>query len=130
MANPSDVNAEAGIREKNTVYYEGRVRTMPGFMKSLQMLYSSDDVQRVTYVDTQELPVVSVDVHGMKCWQAEQFINNIINLFRNPLRLIVIHGYNHGTAILDMVRNKLQNNRISARYEDMYNRGITYLAIA
>ena len=23
MANPSDVNAEAGIREKNTVYYEG-----------------------------------------------------------------------------------------------------------
>jgi len=42
----------------------------------------------------------------------------------------VIHGYNHGTAIKDMVRNHLDNKRIMDRAADQFNLGITYLAIA
>lgn len=100
-------------------------------VEKIRYLFPGEDAGRICISETSagSLTIV-MDAHGMKCWQAERSINNLINLVRRPFRLTVIHGYNHGTAILDMVRNKLQNNRISARYEDMYNRGITYLAIA
>lgn len=94
-------------------------------------IYPCDEVTRIQVLQKNngDLSVV-VDVHGMKCWQAERFINNLINIARCPFVMTVIHGYNHGTAILEMVRTKLSNRHIVNRYTDNYNRGITYLAIA
>lgn len=95
------------------------------------VIYPFDEVTRiqVSKKSDGEISVV-VDVHGMKCWQAERFINNLINIARCSFVMTVIHGYNHGTAILEMVRTKLSNCHIVSRYEDNHNRGITYLAIA
>ena len=103
---------------------------MPSMMEGMRSLYPVKDVRRLTYAQSSGGDTVLVDVHGMKCWQAKQFINNIINLSNRPFRLTVIHGYNHGTAIMDMVRNRLDNKRIMERAADQFNLGITYLAIA
>ncbi len=94
-------------------------------------IYPGDEVTRIqiSQKNNGELSVV-VDVHGMKCRQAERFINNLINIARCQFVMTVIHGYNHGTAILEMVRNELNNRHIVNRYTDNYNRGVTYLAIA
>ena len=103
---------------------------MPSLMEGMRSLYPVEDVRRLTYAQSPDADAVSVDVHGMKCWQAKQFINNIINLSNRPFHLTVIHGYNHGTAIKDMVRNHLDNKRIMDRAADQFNLGITYLDIA
>ena len=103
---------------------------MLSLMEGVRRLYPAEDFRRLTYVQSSGEDVVSVDVHGMKCWQAKQFINNIINLSNRPFHLTVIHGYNHGTAIKDMVRNHLDNKRIMDRAADQFNLGITYLDIA
>lgn len=99
-------------------------------MESLSVLYPVDDIHRLSFIHSADRPVLLVDVHGMKCRQAEQFINNIINLAHGSFTMTVIHGYNHGTAISDMVRNKLANSHIAKRSPDKYNQGITYLMIA
>ena len=103
---------------------------MPSLIEGMRRLYPVEDVRRLAYTQSPGGDVVSVDVHGMKCWQAKQFINKIINLSNHPFHLTVIHGYNHGTAIKDMVRNHLDNKRIMDRAADQFNLGITYLAIA
>ena len=94
-------------------------------------IYYGDEGTRIqiSQKNNGELSVV-VDVHGMKCRQAERFINNLINIARCQFVMTVIHGYNHGTTILEMVRNELNNRHIVNRYTDNYNRGVTYLAIA
>lgn len=99
--------------------------------EKFEVIYPGDEVTRIQIFQKSngELSVV-VDVHGMKCRQAERFINNLINIARCRFVMTVIHGYNHGTAILEMVRNELDNRHIVNRYTDNYNRGVTYLAIA
>lgn len=71
-----------------------------------------------------------VDVHGMKCPQAKRFINNIINVVRIVFRLIIIHGYNHGTAIKEMLAQNFSNNHIYEQFPDPRNQGVTHMLIA
>ena len=64
---------------------------MPSLIEGMRRLYPVEDVRRLAYTQSPGGDVVSVDVHGMKCWQAKQFINNIINLSNRPFHLTVIH---------------------------------------
>jgi DNA-nicking Smr family endonuclease len=97
----------------------------------LGMIFSQDDISRITVKDEAEKNLmVTVDVHGMKCSQAKRFINNIINTIRTAFKLIIIHGYNHGTAIKDMLAANFTNSHIVDQYQDSYNKGITYMVLA
>ena len=101
------------------------------FSEKVAFLFPGDELQRVSISESPSGDLaVSLDVHGMKCWQAKRSITNLINIARRPFTLTVIHGYNHGTAIQDMVRRKLTNDHIRGCHTDNYNQGITYLAIA
>ena len=97
----------------------------------LRMVLTNDELDRITVKERESGKIrITADVHGMKCYEARRFINNIINIVRIAFQLVIIHGYNHGTAILDMVRNDLASSHIKSRYADNYNPGVTYLAIA
>ena len=99
--------------------------------EKIQMIFRKEQVERIKVLETDPDAIyVVVDVHGMKCCQAKQFINNLINLARCKCVLTVIHGYKHGDAILNMVRNDLENKHITKKYLNNYNMGVTYLAIA
>lgn len=97
----------------------------------LKMVLSTQEINRLKITETSDgLLRITADVHGMTCHEARRFINNIINLVRVAFRLIIIHGYNHGTAIKDMLAWNFNNTHITERHPDPWNQGVTYMSIA
>ncbi len=99
--------------------------------RRLHLIMSDDEFNRLTITEFDDGSVqVIVDVHGMKCYQARRFINNIINIAHCELQLVVIHGYNHGTAIKDMLAFDFNNSHVSEQHLDANNQGVTHMLIA
>lgn len=96
----------------------------------LSTIFTSDEMARLSIneVSDSELRIIA-DVHGMKCKSAKRFINNIINVVRRCFVLVVIHGFNHGTAIKDMLADGFANSHIQGKYQDISNLGVTYLRL-
>lgn len=96
----------------------------------LNMIFTNEEISRITVKENDSDKVnVVVDVHGMKCSQAKRFINNIINTIHSKFNLIVIHGYNHGTAIKDMLAESFINSHIVDKFLDPNNQGVTHMLI-
>ena len=95
----------------------------------LKTIFTTEEISRIHISENLTGISVVVDVHGLKCRQARRFVNNLINIARCPFIMTVIHGYNHGTAILEMIRGNLENRHIVHRFPDPYNRGVTHLTI-
>ncbi len=106
---------------------------MSSVMDTIHTLYSGDDLHRFTYSSITGHTKVLVDIHGMTCCAAKRYINNIINivstLSQNTCHMTIIHGYNHGTVLQQMVRNALVNKHITERIIDDKNPGITHYII-
>lgn len=102
---------------------------LDSIQRRLKMVLTDTDMRRLSITNSGSLSI-TVDVHGMHCNQARRFINNIINIVQSAFQLIVIHGYNHGTAIKDMLSNSFSNTHITDQYVDFYNPGITHMQIA
>lgn len=98
-------------------------------LTKLSFILSKNDMDRISLISKDEMRII-VDVHGMKCLQAKKIINNIINVVRIVFRLIIIHGYNHGTAIKDMLSQNFCNAHVSEKPLDPYNQGVTHMLIA
>ena len=94
----------------------------------LRTVLTNNEIDRIS---VQENPLgkvrITADVHGMKCYEARRFINNIINIVRIAFQLIIIHGYNHGTAIKEMLAQNFRNTHIYEQFPDPSNQGITHL---
>ncbi|HUM85228.1 MAG TPA: hypothetical protein PLN48_15935 [Lachnospiraceae bacterium] len=94
----------------------------------LKMILTTEELNRLNIREAPgSEPRIIADVHGMKCSEARRFINNIVH---STFQLIVIHGYNHGTAIKDMLATSFSNNHIADQYPDPFNRGVTHMKIA
>ncbi len=98
-------------------------------LTKLNSFLSKNDMDRISLNSKDEICMI-VDVHGMKCSQAKRFINNIINVVRIVFRLIIIHGYNHGTAIKEMLAQNFSNNHIYEQFPDPRNQSVTHMLIA
>ncbi len=97
----------------------------------LRMILTIDELDRINISqDLNNEITIIVDVHGMTCIKARKLINNIINVIQVAFQLIIIHGYNHGTAIKDMLANNFSNSHIRTKYTDSYNYGVTHMLIA
>lgn len=97
----------------------------------LRIVFTDEEISRLTISEFDERRIrIVADVHDMKCNQARRFINNIINTVRVAFQLIVIHGYNHGTAIKDMLAQNFSNTHITEKLADPYNQGVTHMLIA
>ena len=96
---------------------------------SLSSILSENVMSRISLKSKDGICMI-VDVHGMKCFQSKRFINNIINVVRIFFQLIIIHGYNHGTAIKDMLAQNFSNTHITEKHPDPYNQCITHMLIA
>ena len=72
-----------------------------------------------------------IDVHGLKVYEAKSLIKNIGALMKVGDSLVVIHGYNHGTAIKDMlVTEEHLFKRAYAVIENYTNRGRTNISFS
>lgn len=96
----------------------------------LSIIFTTDELNRLTFNQDHNGVEIIADVHGMKCFQAKRFINNILNMNNHKIKLTVIHGYNHGTAIKDMISTGLDNNHIIHTYNDKKNIGRTFIIAA
>lgn len=100
------------------------------FRNKLQMIFAGDELRRISVRDDFAGNVLIIaDVHGMSLSKARRFINNIINVIQTAFKLLVIHGYVHGTAIKEMLTNEFHNGHVSAKYPSQVNKGVTYLVI-
>lgn len=75
-------------------------------------------------------PSITIDAHGQTVREARRMILNIINITRHPMQLDVIHGFNHGTAIRDMLAKESFGGRLEERFSPVYNPGETIMRIA
>lgn len=96
-------------------------------MMMFKMVFRGEDLQRINVINNRE---IEVDLHGLGTKASLIFINNIINLNRNQCELNVIHGFNHGTALKDMINGRLHNRRITNIKPVVGNPGVTVLECA
>lgn len=74
--------------------------------------------------------VLTVDLHNMKAWDAWSFLDRFIAFAPKEVgEIIVIHGYNNGKVLMNMVRKEYKNNRISKKKTD-WNAGRTSLILS
>lgn len=95
-------------------------------LKRLNMVLPQKDLARITI--EKDTDAVLVDLHNMGTKDAKILLNNIINLNRNGCVIKVIHGYNHGIALKDMINGRFNNPRINTKEEHEKNKGMTILS--
>ena len=94
----------------------------------LSMIFCKDDLERIIVHPDKEK--IMVDLHGKTRKEAKKFLNNIINVIRHPFTLEVIHGYNNGTVLKEMISKEEINSRIVSKVVPFYNVGETILSVA
>lgn len=97
----------------------------------LKMILTQKELDRINVSEIGNRKIrITADVHGMKCYEARRFINNIINIVRMTFQLVIIHGYNHGIAIKEMLAQNFSNNHVFEQFPKPRNQGITHMLIA
>lgn len=97
--------------------------------KKLKMLLSKEDIARMKFKNKKNR--IIIDLHGMHCREAKRLINNIICIYtyeNTKVKLDLIHGYNHGTRLKDMINKEINHNKIE-KVEAKNNPGKTYILV-
>ena len=76
-----------------------------------EMIFAEPMIERISLLTSLsgEVEKIIVDVHGLTCQEAKQFIRNIVNVTKGICIVKVIHGYKHGTKIKEMLRKRFMN---------------------
>lgn len=70
--------------------------------------------------------VVRVDIHSMEKAAAKRKLENLLRITPKDVgEIVVVHGYNSGTVLRDMVRCELKHSRILDKMPSVVNPGIT-----
>ena len=96
-------------------------------LQRFKMILSEKEFNRI---EEQDEGTYVIDVHEFRRDETKRMINNIINLSTHPCTITVIHGYNRGTVLLEMIRKDLHNPKIVNITSAVYNPGKTFLEIA
>lgn len=96
----------------------------------VEFILPVNERNRVTYQkNTNGQTEIVLDLHGLSCREARHMIINLLNILRQKVHIILIHGYNHGTAIKEMLPT-IRNEHIASIQPDSYNAGRTHLLTA
>lgn len=93
----------------------------------MKMIFTKEEIARITEKIQGDVHMLTVDVHGLKVKEAKRFLNNLIAVNSEAYDIRVIHGYNHGTAIKEMVRTELESTRLLEKKSVRHNPGQTIL---
>lgn len=93
------------------------------------MVLTEGEKNRIRIINENENIQIIVDVHGLKTHEAKRLINNLVVMLRGSFELKIIHGYNHGTSIKEMIWNEFKNKKVVNKLADKSNLGVTYLAV-
>jgi len=74
--------------------------------------------------------IMDIDIHGMTKYQAKICIDTQLKKAKQSLyRIRIIHGYQNGTELRDMIRKDYKNHHKVIRIEVGMNQGITDLIL-
>ena len=73
--------------------------------------------------------VVELDLHGKNTYQAKIAVDAALRRASGVYRIRLIHGYNAGTAIRDMIMDSYAGHPRILRVETGSNKGITDLVL-
>lgn len=74
--------------------------------------------------------MLEIDVHQMNRLQAKNYINAQLKKVPKDIYVLrVVHGYNSGTKLRDMIRKEYKNNPKVIRMELSMNPGVTDLIL-
>ena len=93
----------------------------------MEMIFTREEIQRITEDIRNNVHTLTVDVHGLRVKEAKRLLNNLMSINREGYNICVIHGYNHGTAIKEMIHGKLNNPRMEEKKGGKGNYGRTVL---
>ena len=99
-------------------------------MESMTFILAGDNLKRIMIEDENDEAVITLDLHGMDCRTARRVVKSIIAMYRFSFDLVLIHGYNHGTVLKNMLNNSFDNERIISKSTPVYNPGVTRFRIA
>ena len=90
----------------------------------MNMILNPDDFERISFCNPD---YIKLDVHGLSVRSAIHLIKNISCLWNKPFDCEVIHGYNHGTKILQALRSERVCKRNYNTLTNPANAGVTIL---
>lgn len=95
-----------------------------------EQIFTKEELLRIN--QSSDGSLITVDVHGMSRAKAMRFVKNLIALnFRSHnFNLEVIHGYNHGTLIMEALRESEISPRVNGISTLIWNPGVTVLSVA
>lgn len=91
-------------------------------------IFIQEEMGRIN-IRTGEQDIVTVDLHGLKCANAKRLIKNIIALHTNAFVLEIIHGYNRGTRLKEMIMDNIFSDRVKEKIGNPTNNGMTTLIV-
>ena len=98
----------------------------------LLFLYNKEYIeQRVTMsVLPTDMDQYTVELHELKCKEAHKLVSHIIILNNSTCALRLIHGYNRGTAIKEMLWSDIRRDyNIENMYTEPGNPGVTIMLL-
>ena len=119
------------IRYKPHIFRKGTKKmSKTQILSRMSFILAGDNLKRVSIEQRNNMNYIYVDLHGMSCKIANRVVRSIIAMYRFSFVLVLIHGFNHGTALKEMIRNSIENSRIKSITSPDYNPGITYMQLA
>lgn len=92
-------------------------------------IFTADETRRVSVDCSGQSVNLQADVHGMSRMECMIFLRNLINLFRGPFSVNVVHGYNNGTVLRDLLRTEKISPKVTSVCWDTHNDGITRINV-
>lgn len=90
----------------------------------LSLVLSSNDMNRIKISSNNG---ITIDLHNLGTREAMILINNVINIIPDECCIKLIHGYNHGVALKEMINCRFKNPRIERKESVDGNLGATVL---
>jgi DNA-nicking Smr family endonuclease len=97
-------------------------------MNKLNFLFKKEWLDRITI--GKEENKITIDLHYLTCKEAEKLVKNTIALTKGEYTMDLIHGYNNGTAIKQLIHNEKLSDRVQKKICPQWNPGLTELLIA
>ena len=94
-------------------------------MSRLEMIFTREQIERIT--ENLSTKTITVDLHGLSVKDAQRLLKNLMAINREGYDICAIHGYNHGTAIKEMITDSLNNPRLTEKKKVKGNYGRTLL---
>ena len=80
--------------------------------EKMEMIFTKDEINRIVEGLQENADMITVDLHGLKVKDARRFLQNLMAIGQGRQDICVIHGYNHGTAIKEMIYRDLSSKRL------------------